>query len=122
DSRVDLVESNWFEQLDADMKFDIVCSNPPYVSEAEYAALAPTVRDYEPRVALVAGPAGTECIEFLLQQAPARMHPGGRLIIELSPMIADACAELASQSTQLRDLKWIKDLEGRRRILSLARR
>ena len=98
-----------------------MCSNPPYVSEAEFAELAPTVRDFEPRLALLSGPLGTECIERLFAEAPSRMQSGGRLIVELSPMIADACAELAKQSDQLTDLRFIKDLEGHRRILSLER-
>ncbi len=119
---VDLVESDLFSAIDSTIKFDIVCSNPPYVAEAEYAELSPTVRDFEPKMALVSGPTGTECIERLLRDAPDHIEPGGRLIIELSPMIADACAGLAEQSPALTDLRFIKDLDGHRRILSLERK
>jgi release factor glutamine methyltransferase len=120
-SKVDLLQSDFFSQLDSSRQFDIVCSNPPYVSESEYAQLSRTVRDYEPKLALVSGTKGSECIERLLHEAPARLKPGGRLIIELSPMIADACAQLAAEIDELTDLQFIKDLEGHRRILSLAR-
>lgn len=101
--------------------FDLICSNPPYVSESEYATLDPSVRDYEPRSALVAGEDGTEVIKRLMAESYQRLNPGGRLIIELSPMIADACEELAEQIGELGDLRFIKDLAGHRRILSLGR-
>ena len=40
--------------------FDLIVSNPPYVTEAEFADLMPGVRDYEPRLALVACLSGLE--------------------------------------------------------------
>lgn len=101
-------------------RFDLICSNPPYVSEAEFAELSPSVRDHEPKSALVAGEDGTEVIKRLLAESYNRLNPGGRLVIELSPMIADACEELAEQTGELGDARFIKDLAGHRRILSLA--
>ena len=121
ESSVELVESDLFAEVDPSLKFDVICSNPPYVTESEYGELSKTVRDYEPKLALVSGEKGTECIERLLHEAPSRMTPGSRLIIELSPMIADACEKLAGEIAELTDLRFIKDLEGHRRILSLAR-
>jgi release factor glutamine methyltransferase len=119
--RIRFLESDLLAAVDTPAQFDILCSNPPYVSESEYAELSPTVRDFEPKEALLAGPRGTEVIERILRQTPDRLCGGGRLILELSPMIADACAALAAQSSQLTGLRWIKDLDGQRRILSLAR-
>jgi release factor glutamine methyltransferase len=49
--------------------FDWIVSNPPYISAAEVEQLAPEVRDYEPRAALTPGPAGTEAIERILDEA-----------------------------------------------------
>jgi release factor glutamine methyltransferase len=118
---VTLVESDLFSELDPAVSFDIVCSNPPYVSEAEYEQLSPTVRDFEPREALVSGPSGTELIARLLRETTDRLVVGGRLIMELSPMIADACEKMVDESVSWQDLRFIKDLEGHRRILSVAR-
>lgn len=119
--RIQFAESDLLAAVDSPAKFDLICSNPPYVSESEYADLDATVRDYEPRQALVAGPKGTEVIERILQQTPDRLISGGRLILELSPMIADACQAAAEQTTDWEDLRFIKDLDGHRRILSLRR-
>ena len=119
--RVRFLESDLLSAVTEPEQFDIICSNPPYVTEAEYADLPPTVREFEPRLALVSGPQGTEIIDRLFQLAASRLRRGGRLIIELSPMIADACAELATDKGLFEDLRFIKDLEGHRRILSLRR-
>jgi release factor glutamine methyltransferase len=120
-SLVRFLESNWFAALEPDERFDIICSNPPYVSESEYAELPATVRDYEPREALVAGESGTEIIEQILAEAAHRLRPGGRLVVELSPMIAAACLELAETNALLVDPRLIKDLDGNERVLSVGR-
>lgn len=72
----------------AEGPFDIIVSNPPYVSEAEYAELSATVRDFEPKTALVAEQDGSGLIVKLLDQATSRLSEGGFVIIEFSPMLA----------------------------------
>ena len=119
--RIEFMQSDLLSAVEQPERFDLICSNPPYVSEAEYKELSPTVRDFEPRGALVSGPDGTEVIARLLEQVPDRLNIGGRLIIELSPMIADACQALALANSAFGDLRFIKDLDGHRRILSLQR-
>ncbi|MEM6365498.1 MAG: peptide chain release factor N(5)-glutamine methyltransferase [Planctomycetota bacterium] len=121
DQRITFVHGDLLEPVSTPEMFDLILSNPPYVSEAEYQQLDPGVRDHEPRTALVAGEDGTETIKRLMAESYPRLHPGGRLIIELSPMIADACAELAEQINELADMRFVKDLAGHRRVLSLAR-
>ncbi len=119
-SQISVVESDLFEELPPDQTFHLICSNPPYVSEAEYEDLAPTVREYEPKEALVSGKNGTETIERLIEQCVARIRPGGRVLIELSPMIADACAEIARASGHWTNIDFIKDLAHHRRVMSLT--
>lgn len=107
--------------LPAQPSLDLVLSNPPYISEAEFAELDPMVRDHEPKLALVSGERGTELIGPLIQQAGDRLYPGGQLIIELSPMIADAVATMVANDGRFAPPKFIKDLAGHRRVLSVAR-
>jgi len=63
--------------------FDAVVSNPPYVPEAEWAALAPEVRDHEPKVALTPGPTGNEAYEAIVRTAREILAPGAVLALEL---------------------------------------
>ncbi len=119
--RITFVQGDLLEPVQSPEKFDLILSNPPYVSEAEYKDLDPGVREHEPRTALVAGEDGTEIIKRLMAESYDRLNPGGRLIIELSPMIADACVELAEQISELGEPRFVKDLAGHKRILSLGR-
>jgi len=64
---------------------DLIVANLPYIGEEEYTGLMSDVRLYEPRAALVGGPAGHELIAHLLDMAPARLRPGGALFLELGP-------------------------------------
>ena len=107
------------EPILPESEIDLICSNPPYISDSEYQSLEPTVRDYEPKLALVSGPTGMECIESLIDQSVSRLRPRGRLMIELSPMIADGCYDLAKSRHHWSDLRFVKDLSGNRRILSM---
>lgn len=119
--RIHLVHSDCLNSVSAPPTFDIICSNPPYVSEAEYEELATDVKKFEPRSALVSGPTGTEIISRLIEQSCSRLRPGGQLIIELSPMIAEKCAALVVNTKKFAPPKLIKDLAGHRRILSVTR-
>ncbi len=62
--------------------FDLVISNPPYIPESEWATLQEEVKQYEPRLALVA-PKGFEYYESIVAAAPALVRKGGVLCFEL---------------------------------------
>jgi release factor glutamine methyltransferase len=63
-------------------QFEVIVSNPPYVSESDWEKLDRPVRDFEPRRALVAGPTGLEIIARLVSQAGRCLRPGGFLVFE----------------------------------------
>jgi release factor glutamine methyltransferase len=120
--RVQLVEGDLLTDLPTEPLQDIICSNPPYVSEVEFEQLSPEVANFEPKMALVGGQKGTEMIERLVVQAVPRLANGGQLIIELSPMIADQCVEIVTRTDAFEPAKFIKDLAGHRRVLSAKKR
>lgn len=70
-ARVALAASDVLAALEA--TFDVIVSNPPYISAREVEELATEVRDHEPRMALTPGPRGTEVIEQILAQARGAM-------------------------------------------------
>jgi len=119
--RLTLVQGDLLDTVAEDRAIDIIVSNPPYISDAEYEELDKTVREYEPKSALVSGPRGTELIERLLQEAASRLRSGGQIVIELSPMIADASAEIAIRTDFYNPPKFVKDLAGHRRIMTAQR-
>ncbi|MAW53821.1 MAG: protein-(glutamine-N5) methyltransferase, release factor-specific [Geminicoccus sp.] len=117
EDRIEFVQSDLLADVDSERVFDLICSNPPYVSESEYQQLDPSVKGYEPKTALVSGPTGTEIIERILQLAENRLVPGGLMLIELSPMIAEQCLRLANALDHLVDAKLINDFSGLQRVL-----
>lgn len=76
---------------------DMVAANLPYITSDDYGELMPDVRDYEPRVALEAGPEGLDAIRRLLLQVPAHVKPGGALFLEIGHNQGGAVARLVEQ-------------------------
>jgi release factor glutamine methyltransferase len=67
----------------ADHSIDVLASNPPYVPRTDQPALQREVRDWEPHLALFAGPTGLEIYERLIPEARRALGPGGWLLVEL---------------------------------------
>ena len=99
---------------------DIVVSNPPYVSEAEWKTLEPEVREHDPREALVAGPSGLEAYEALAPSSFAILRPAGILVLELGRGQADSVRAVVIRAG-FEVLGVEPDLRGIPRVL-LARR
>ncbi len=114
--RIEWIESDLLSTT-SDRKFDFIVSNPPYVSAAEYEKLPKTVRDYEPRGALLAGDRGTEVIERLVPQAAEHLAPNGWMLMEISPMIEREATNLLAAQKTLTTAPTIKDLAGLARIV-----
>jgi len=85
EGRVAFVESDWFERLPRGERFDLIVSNPPYLSPEETAAAAPEVRDYEPPLALTAADGGFADLERIVAGAALALAPGGLLALETGP-------------------------------------
>lgn len=79
--RVRLVLSNVYRGL-GDRRYDIIVSNPPYVSEAEMRALPGEYRR-EPRLGLAAGATGLDIVRGILAGAHRHLEPGGLLVVEV---------------------------------------
>jgi release factor glutamine methyltransferase len=126
--RVRWGQGRWFAALPIDLvgSIDLVVSNPPYVSAAEYRDLDPVVRDWEPKEALVAGPGsdgsgGLADVETIIAGAPRWLSGDGALVIELAPHQADAATAMARRCG-FADVRVAPDLAGRPRVLVAAGR
>ncbi len=124
---VHLAEGSWFAALPPRLagQVDLLVTNPPYVAEADFAGLDPSVRDWEPRQALVAAPGaggvgGMAAIEEIVGSAPSWLRPGGAMVVEIDPPQAAAAAEAAHRAGFAR-VRIDRDLSGRERML-VARR
>jgi release factor glutamine methyltransferase len=81
-ARVDFVVCDLLSGI-AGRSMDLIVSNPPYVPIADKHGLQREVRDWEPHVALFAGPSGLELYHRIAADAPRVLRPGGWLVMEL---------------------------------------
>jgi ribosomal protein L3 glutamine methyltransferase len=80
--RINLVRSDLFRNVNSEDKtYDLIISNPPYVTQAAMAAL-PTEYRHEPEIGLAAGEDGLEAIRQIISGSRAYLNVGGRLIVE----------------------------------------
>jgi release factor glutamine methyltransferase len=108
---VELVQGDLFAGLPAG-PWDLVVSNPPYVRPGEIDTLAPEVRDWEPRAALV----GEGATEAVADGARTALRPGGGLVLEVADRDAARVAELLG-GLGYADVTTTRDLAGRDRVV-----
>lgn len=121
EDRVRLLCGDLFEPLGPPRPvFDLVTANPPYIGTAELAGLAPEVRDHEPLLALDGGPDGLDVVRRIVAEAPARLRPGGWLLMEIGAGQWATVEKLARDAGCWGDPAWVKDLAGYRRVCCLS--
>ena len=118
--RMSFVVSDCFESLGSDTLFDLIVSNPPYVSAEALDGLQREVRDHEPRIALSPGLDGLAIIRRLIQEAPDLLKPHGYLLLEIGFDQAAAVERLIDRNIwKLLDI--YPDLQGIPRIVALQK-
>ena len=120
--RIEFAISDCFGALDAGKdQFDLVVSNPPYVSAAMMAGLQREVRDHEPLVALSPGDDGLSVIRRLLVEAPEFLKDEGNLIMEIGFDQSEAVKGLVDDGMwHLREIR--PDLQSIPRIVVLQKK
>ncbi len=78
--------------------FDVIVSNPPYLEDAEIAAIEPDVRNFEPRDALSAGSGGLDIVRKIISGAAAHLAHDGELIMEDGAGQAAAVVRLVGEA------------------------
>src|SRR5689334_20377877 len=118
--RAEFIVSDCFDSLEQ-RDFDLIVSNPPYVSAGVLAGLQREVRDHEPLIALSPGPDGLSVIRRLIQEAPAFLKQHGHLMMEIGFDQGEAVQQLIDANVwQLLDIR--PDLQCIPRIVVLRKR
>ena len=97
---------------------DLLVSNPPYIPDDEAPSLSPTVREYDPDVALFAGDDPLRFYRALAARAPELCVPGAALVVETHADYADRAAGVLEQDQRFAEVRVQADLSGRPRILT----
>ncbi|TMG91763.1 MAG: peptide chain release factor N(5)-glutamine methyltransferase [Betaproteobacteria bacterium] len=107
------VLSDWFDALGSE-QFDLIVSNPPYVAAGDAHLERGDVR-FEPRLALVGGEDGLDCIRKIAADARTRLRAGGWLLLEHGHDQKDRCVELLLELGYA-DVSDFQDLAGWPRV------
>jgi release factor glutamine methyltransferase len=117
---VDFVRSNLFSAFRrTGARFDFIVSNPPYVSRRDWDGLPAEIRDFEPRLALLAGESGLEFVRRLVRRAGSFLKPGGYLVFEIGDGQRDAVIALFGRRWTEIETAW--DLAGKPRVITARR-
>lgn len=101
----------------ASEKWDIVLSNPPYISDAEAKDMTSTVLDYEPHTALFAKDDGLFCYQKLASQLPSIMNRPGLVGVEIGYKQGEAVAALFTEAFPTAKVEVIQDINGKDRMV-----
>ena len=104
-------------QLDVE-KFDLIVCNPPYVSAAEYEKLDRNVKDYEPKLALLAGDDGLDVYRRIIEKADQFLKSDAALMLEIGFAQGSAIKELLEKNGAFSQIRIEKDLHNNDRIVS----
>lgn len=99
-----------------EQKFELVISNPPYISEIERKDLAPEVLKYDPPQALFGGQDGLECYREIVASLPRLLKSGGYVLFEIGHTQADPVSEILKNSI-LHIIDIMRDIGGRDRVI-----
>lgn len=97
--------------------FDLIVSNPPYVSDAEYRSLERGIREFEPPAALRGGADGLDVFRRIAAGATDHLVRGGVLAVEIGENQARAAAGILERSGRLAVAEIVRDLAGRQRVI-----
>lgn len=113
--RVSLVQADWADGA-VQQRFEVIVSNPPYVSTADVERLPESVR-WEPCCALDGGADGMEGYRVLLARMPAWLSPGGSVGFECGDTHGETLSALCAQQPWAKRVDAVHDLAGRLRGL-----
>lgn len=115
--RLVLIQGDLLDPITANHNLDFVVVNPPYISEAEYPYLMPEVRDYEPKLALLADD-GLLFYRRILAKVSDYLKPHGRVILELGQGQIERVISLVPPTLQVIEI--VPDFQGIARVLVLG--
>ena len=96
--------------------FDLIVSNPPYITSAVVETLAPEVKDFDPRLALDGGPDGLAPYRVIASEASAWLRPGGWVLVEIGYDQGSAVSALFIEAG-FADVSIHRDLNGLDRVV-----
>jgi release factor glutamine methyltransferase len=110
------------EELDLRGRVDVITANPPYIRAGDLPMLQAEVKDYEPEIALIAGPEGTEIQKKIIENAAAFLKKQGVLIMEMGLGQAGTLTRMVASTGAYENAEILKDLAGIDRVITVRKK
>ena len=117
--RIAFLTGDLFAPLSEGVQFDLVVSNPPYITPSEMAELAPDIREHEPSVALDGGPDGLAFYRRIAAGVRAVLKPGGWLLMEIGSTQEASVRGIFERELGLEIVGVLKDAGGLPRVMQV---
>lgn len=117
-STIKFIQSHWFEKVDG--IFDLIVSNPPYLSEKEWEETKAEVHDFEPKAALTSPEEGLKDLKEILEKAQKFLTPQGHLFLEMGYLQGEFLKTFA-QSLNYNSPQILTDFRRNQRFLWLQK-
>lgn len=115
-NRIEFIQSDWFQALVGRADFDLIVSNPPYLTQSEWKSAESEVKDFEPTSALIADNEGLEDLLKIIDDSASRLISGGLLWLETGigqrEALLDAC-----RRSHYSECEGMDDWSGRPRFI-----
>jgi len=106
---------------DQSLRFDVIVSNPPYISSEALSSLPPEVGDHEPALALDGGEEGMFYIQRIIEEGPDHLNPGGWVLLEMDPEQTIKSFKLIEKTEAYQKKYRVKDYSHRYRVVVAQR-
>ena len=119
EGRVSILQSDLFERLDQAPKgiFDLIVSNPPYISKEEIDTLPEHIKNYEPVEALLAGDNGLEVHKRIITEVEPYLADNGCIMLEVAYNQSELVICLLEQADNFKEISTIPDNLGYQRVV-----
>lgn len=111
------VAMDLFAAMRPGFRFDMICSNPPYIPSRDIETLEPEIKFFEPRSALDGGMDGLDLIRKIAHEAGRFLKPHGVLALEVGDGQSVMVSEILSHSLGIESVSVMKDLAGKDRVV-----
>jgi release factor glutamine methyltransferase len=120
--RIQFMQGDLFRPVRKGEAFDLIVTNPPYISRREFPSLMPEVRDYEPRIALDGGEDGLDFFRRALPAVGEYLRPGSWFLAEMGSGQDQEILAIAGKNSELHSFGFAKDLSGINRVFKARKK
>lgn len=115
--RIEFLTSDWFDGVQG--RFDLITSNPPYISALEFEGLTPDVKDWEPRQALTPGGDGLSAYRAIAMELKGHLTPEGKAFFEIGATQGEQVSGIF-RAAGFSECRVHKDMDGRDRVVQVT--